>query len=83
MDSVRTRRKLSHSQNSVGNHSGVGVKTGARSGFSAAVSIHPTGSMMKEHSPSRRAYIKALYEVLRSLYRRAECGATLCGTSAS
>ena len=60
MASVSTRRKLSHSQNSVGSHSGVGVNTGSTSGFNAAVSAQDTGSRMMAVSPSRIAYIRTL-----------------------
>ena len=48
--SVSTRLKLSQCQSAVGNHCGGNVKMGAWSGFSATVSIQPTGSRMKAHS---------------------------------
>ena len=66
MTSTRTRRKLSHCQNFEGNHSGVGVKTGSRSGLRATVSIQPTGSRMNATSTSRSVYISTLCEILRA-----------------
>ena len=60
MFSVRTRRKFFHSHHRVGNHSGVGVKTGSRSGFRAAVSIQPTGRRMKPQTAIRNTYIAIL-----------------------
>src|SRR5262245_5872432 len=78
--SVRTRRKLSHCQNLVGNHSGVGVNTGSRSGLRAAVSIQPTGSRMNPHRPSSSTYTSVLYECLRNRYRKTDrSGSIRCG----
>ena len=43
---VITRTKFSQCQYLVGHHSGGCVKTGVKSGFNAAASIHPKGIKM-------------------------------------
>ena len=66
MFTVRTRWKFFHSHHLVGNHSGVGVKTGSRSGLRAAVSIQPTGRRMKPQTATRNTYIVILNARLRA-----------------
>src|SRR5918993_4186352 len=63
-------------QYSVGNHSGGKVKTGAVSGFSAAVSIQPTGSRTNRLATMSTAYTNTACPIRGRRGKRGNVGPT-------